>query len=112
MTELGPWEHEEGLDPWEEDGTCSFCGSIEPEKFLNMVRAGEIVTPTDKNYKAYIGKNQDKFYFKHLSSEQKDEFVKLYNNKTMKIWGYDDLGENDNGDFYVCPYFTRRNNEK
>lgn len=34
--------------------TCSFCGSLEPGRFLELVEAGWIVGPTDKSYKAYL----------------------------------------------------------
>lgn len=36
--------------------TCSYCGSLQPDDFLERVRQGDYVTPTDKNYKAYIGR--------------------------------------------------------
>lgn len=35
---------------------CSYCGSLRPEDFMEMVRRGYYVTPTDKNYKVYIGR--------------------------------------------------------
>ena len=34
--------------------TCSYCGSLEPGRFLELVEAGWIVGPTDKDYKAYL----------------------------------------------------------
>lgn len=36
------------------DGTCSYCGSITEEAFFAAVEAGYAITPTDKNYKAYV----------------------------------------------------------
>lgn len=64
MAEYGPWEHAEGLDSWTtEHGvtgqdaiglSCSFCGSLNPDRFMELVREGWIVGPTDKNYKAYL----------------------------------------------------------
>lgn len=64
MSDLGPWERAEGLDSWttghglagqENIGTsCSFCGSLHPDRFMGLVRDGWIVGPTDKNYKAYL----------------------------------------------------------
>lgn len=39
---------------WESDHTCSFCGSLSPDKFFEAVEAGCQVGPTDKSYKAYI----------------------------------------------------------
>lgn len=46
-----------GRDWWERrDGhlSCSYCGSLSPDEFFAAVEAGAEVTPTDKNYKAYI----------------------------------------------------------
>jgi hypothetical protein len=39
---------------WDEDRTCSYCGSLHPDDFLDAVAAGAPVGPTDKSYKAYI----------------------------------------------------------
>lgn len=39
---------------WREDGTCSYCGSIREDAFFEAIAAGEQLSPTDKNYKAYI----------------------------------------------------------
>jgi hypothetical protein len=141
MEEMGPWEREKGLDFWQlgtsfvkskndpDFYSCSFCGSIHPDIFMAKVREGWFVGPTDKNYKAYLGKPLDepvemgdpqinqslrdagqgdqimmltdtdigKFYYQHLSDEQRQEFVALVNDKTMKI-GYP-------GHFYRLPYF-------
>lgn len=33
---------------------CSYCGSMHPEDFLQAVRDGKEVGPTDKSYKAYL----------------------------------------------------------
>ena len=117
MAEVGPWEHAEGLDSWETRGglvgqedvgpSCSFCGSLHPDKFLELARQGWVVGPTDKPYKAYLeapadgpGK-QAKFYYPHLSQEQQDAFVELHNSRQMQV-GYP-------GHFYVPPYFTAPN---
>lgn len=66
MADLGPWQREEGLDEWRADRgvigqgkvglSCSFCGSLHPDRFMELVREGWIVGPTDKSYKAYLGK--------------------------------------------------------
>lgn len=45
------------------------------------------------------GREVGKFYFQHLSPEQRTEFVALYNDKTMKL-GYP-------GHFYSRPFFVR-----
>lgn len=86
----------EPTDTWREDGTCSYCGSVSPSLFFERVLAGDEVGPTDKNYKAYIGE-RGKFYFQHLSEEEKNRFIELYNNKTMKL-GFP-------GHFYSRPFF-------
>lgn len=41
-------------DSYREDGTCSFCGSLNPDQFMSHVEAGTELGPTDKNYKVYI----------------------------------------------------------
>jgi hypothetical protein len=130
-------------DKWHEiDKDCTYCGSMNPDEFLERIRQGTIeLGPTDKSYKVYVrnvggekfkhtsGKNVDekvvvdgkefsrkeiewtttesddnKFYFVHLSQEQKKEFVELYNRSVteqnpslMKI-GYP-------GHFCRFPYF-------
>lgn len=80
-------------------GKCSYCGSVEPEEFLQAVREGIEVGPTDKSYKAYLNDHQ-KFYFQHLNQEQRAEFIRLYNENIMRL-GYP-------GRFYVLPYFVKR----
>lgn len=64
MSDWGPWERVEGLDRWttgygvigqDRVGlSCSFCGSLHPDRFMALVRDGWIVGPTDKTYKAYL----------------------------------------------------------
>ena len=66
MSDWGPWKREEDLDTWDQRGGvigqekigagCSFCGSLHPDRFMELVREGWIVGPTDKGYKAYLGK--------------------------------------------------------
>lgn len=36
--------------------SCSFCGSLHPDRFMELVREGWIVGPTDKGYKAYLSR--------------------------------------------------------
>ena len=36
--------------------TCSYCGSIRPEEFLEKVRGGWIVVPTDQRSRCYLDK--------------------------------------------------------
>lgn len=56
------------LDEWQDrkgDGQlhCSWDGSIHPDQFMDMVRAGKEIGPTDKSYKFYV--------HEPLSDEQK-----------------------------------------
>jgi hypothetical protein len=165
MNDWGPWERAENLDTWEKRGGiigqekiglgCSFCGSLHPDRFMELVREGWVVGPTDKSYKAYLGKpltdedkaqrkqawldaqhgiakairelgakdgktpeqidadleehwatyeaplmgpgQEAKFYYQHLSAEQRAEFIELYNAKRMTV-GYP-------GHFYRLPFF-------
>jgi hypothetical protein len=89
-------------DKWREDGTCAYCGSLSPERFFELVEAGAEVTPTDKDYKAYIrpgGSARDlKFYFQHLDEAGRDRFVELHNSKRMRL--------GVPGHFYRRPYFA------
>lgn len=65
VADWGPWPKTEGIDSWEPGHgvigqdkvglSCSFCGSLHPVRFMELVRAGWVVGPTDKNYKAYLG---------------------------------------------------------
>lgn len=164
MTEFGSWRRDEGIDTWTTGPglvgqgaigpSCSFCGSLNPDRFMELVREGWIVGPTDKNYKAYLdrpateaekqaardrwnassigqalqraaaaeGKTPEqaaeeldrayeteyptansagqvaKFYYQHLSAEQRDEFITLYNDHRMTV-GYP-------GHLYVTPFFA------
>ena len=82
-------------DAWREDNTCSFCGSLHPDEFLRRVEAGEVLTPTDKSYKVYLG--QSKFYFQHFTSNQKQRFIELLNQQRVQFA--------EPGHFYVLPYF-------
>lgn len=83
---------------------CSYCGSLPPDDFMEAVRAGAELGPTDKNYKVYIHsaeqKMESKFYFQHLSAEQQREFIQLLNDRVVKI-GYP-------GYFPNLPFFIGR----
>lgn len=152
------WVAGRGLVHQGQEPSCSFCGSLHPDRFMELVRAGWVVGPTDKSYKAYLhaplteqnkatrkaiwerkwrqvaftsaredtqtptpaevdaelarlwdkhGKKmaweaayagpQYKFYFQHLNSVHRAEFVALYNDEQMSV-GYP-------GHFYITPYF-------
>lgn len=54
MQEIGPWEYSEGLDGFSEDRTCTFCGSLDPGYFMDLIESGAAYDPTDKNYKIYL----------------------------------------------------------
>jgi len=114
------WEFGHGLTGGNAERllTCSYCGSVHPDAFMEKVREGWVVGPTDKSYKAYLGKPAEpypeghdmygyphdhdvaKFYYQHLSAEQREEFIALYNDKRMVV-GYP-------GHFYSTPYFCRK----
>lgn len=127
MHEMGPWSRDEGQDTWSEAPRrpgevvpfCSFCGSLHPGKFLELVAQGWTVEPTDKNYKAYLSQSasmrdqaapgqalpsadayrRSKFYYQHLSDAQQQQFVDLYNRGSMRLAVP--------GHFYVLPFFMR-----
>jgi hypothetical protein len=77
--------------------TCSYCGSWHPDDLFTYLGAGGEVGPTDKTYKIYLRSSPQKFYFQHLSEEQKRHFVDLYNDGKISL-GYP-------GHFYVRPFF-------
>jgi hypothetical protein len=80
---------------------CSYCGSLNPDFFMEKIESeGWTVGPTDKSYKAYVRSTegpQGKFYFQHLSDEQKVKFVELLNKRSLSI--------GVPGHFYKKPYF-------
>ena len=106
MGEMGPWKREENLDTWTKRGDfeiCDFCGSMNPDEFMRLVREGFQVGPTDKSYKVYVQSpdgtgREGKFYFQHLTIDQRVEFVELLNNREINI-GYP-------GHFYTRPFFV------
>lgn len=85
---------------------CSYCGSLHPDTFMEAVDEGHEIGPTDKSYKVYVrdpgGRQYAKFYFQHLSPEQRREFIARLNAQTMNI-GYP-------GHFYRLPFFVRVEN--
>jgi hypothetical protein len=96
------------LDTFEKRGNedftkCSYCGSIHPEAFMAALRQGFEVTPTDKNYKAYVdlpGYPDQKFYFQHMSEDHRTELIVLLNARAVKFAFP--------GRFYVLPFFVGR----
>lgn len=84
-------------DQWRKDGdwlTCSYCGSLHPDEFMTICREGtQELGPTDKNYKVYVAglnvRGAGKFYFQHLSEDQRREFVDLYNSRARREYADD-----------------------
>lgn len=150
------WETGRGAIYQTDELSCTYCGSLHPDRFMELARAGWSLTPTDKAYKVYLGPPMSqaekdrrkkiwrrewrgvafttcredtqkptpaeveaqleklwrehgematwsaagmeyKFYFPHLSVDQRREFVDLYNDQALVI-GYP-------GYFYTLPYF-------
>lgn len=96
MTDFGPWDRTEGLDVPVDD-RCPFCGSLTGDKFMERVRNGDQLGPTDKTYKVYLSDPWAKFYFQHLTETQTSEFFHLFQKQRLTI-GYP-------GHFYVLPFF-------
>ena len=85
-------------DVWTNDRTCSYCGSLRPALFFDAVRDNDAITPTDKDYKVYVGKGNGKFYFQHLNRDEQIKFVDLLNRKKINMVN----------PFYVLPFFVRQ----
>lgn len=105
MLDLGPWKRAEGLDGYA-DGQyggphCTFCGSLHPDRFMELLREGWGLGPTDKTYKAYLKgpAGETKFYYHHLSPEQRNEFIEMYNSQSLTI--------TYPGHLYVAPFFAK-----
>lgn len=111
-----------GPDSIERGGSCSYCGSMHPDDFMDIARGdkpGEL-GPTDKSYKVYVEGTGTfkKFYFQHLSEDQMREFVDLYNARPRRDYSAGDMtftgGEGEGmkvgypGHFYSSPYFMTR----
>ena len=102
----GPWAFtgESGFDKGGK--VCQHCGSLHPDIFMQRIEEGTILLgATDKNYKVYTHPAKDtpapesiKFYFQHLSDEQKARFVGHMNARTLKFRG---------SGFYRLPFFVR-----
>lgn len=92
-----------GEAAWRGDRTCSYCGSLDPELLFEQIDKGATLTPTDKSYKVYVDlvghrvHGTGKFYFQHLSLEQKLRFLELWQERKLKM----------SEPFYVLPFFMR-----
>ena len=79
---------------------CTYCGSMHPDDFMAAASAGVELGVTDKDYKVYVDGHSGKFYFQHLSPEQRHEFIGLLNVQKVRFgWP---------GHFMVLPYFMKR----
>ena len=117
------WSVGSSLSPYDKDLNllhCSYCGSLHPDIFMDLIQQDYYIIPTDKDYKAYLAKppafnnaptTSDpneithgdtiaKFYLMHLSKAQRIQFIELVNEKQVKF-GFP-------GYFYITPYFTTR----
>jgi hypothetical protein len=67
------WDRGHSLSGGEEPAgpACSFCGSLHPGSFMELIRAGWIVEPTDKAYKVYLARP--------LTDEERDEQRRYWN---------------------------------
>jgi hypothetical protein len=51
------WESGHGLAGQDDVGvSCSYCGSLNPDRFMQLAGEGWWVDPTDKSYKAYLAR--------------------------------------------------------
>lgn len=50
------WTTGHGLVSQKGEPSCSYCGSLNPDRFMDLVRDGWMVEPTDKSYKVYLGR--------------------------------------------------------
>ena len=87
------------LDTWRADRSCSYCGSMHPDDFIQYCEEGKALGSTDKNYKVYVNDDKRiKFYFYHLDEPQMARFVELYNAKKLNFGDYP---------LYVMPFFVK-----
>lgn len=112
--------------------SCSYCGSLHPDTFMDWARRGAILEPTSKSYKVYVecpdenpryGETKTKkiangtmttvygrtakFYFQHLTVEQRREFVDLLNDGTLQFRKIDLGGVEREFRFNPLPFFMR-----
>lgn len=120
-----------GPDHWHLDNSCTYCGSLNPDEFMQRLEAGDIeLDPTSKTYKVYVRNRggqelqqyyrdcpagsgctgpsdcthwatrpigQVKFYFQHLSRDQRRRFVEMLNANMLHI--------SEPGYFQPVPFF-------
>lgn len=78
--------------------SCSYCGSWHPDDLFAYLEDEGEVGPTDKNYKIYLKRSPDKFYFQHFSEDEKRRFVDMLNAREIRF--------GSPGYFYVKPFFV------
>lgn len=91
-----------------EHSRCDYCGSVEPDLFMQRCEEGSVTLgATDKDYKVYVTPaggteplTSAKFYFQHLTTQQMERFIQLYNLGKLSF------DEPING-FYVLPFFAK-----
>ena len=125
-----PAKDEKELDNYRADGTCSYCGSLNPTTFMARLRAGDIeLGPTDKGYKVYVRNSGGQLFSRQRRIDNDHS-----NDRTKWIWEmqfveqtkfYFQHLDNANqeefiqivnkgtkigypGHFYTLPYFTKR----
>ena len=94
----GPINPADAVDSFDPKLGCSFCGSISPDEVFKAIDDEVNLSPTDKDYKVYVGGR--KFYFQHFNEAERDRFVKLLNAGKIKF--------EYPGRFYVLPFFIAR----
>jgi hypothetical protein len=64
-------------DRWTRKGVCSHCGSLRPQRFIEMIKAGMLVTVDEGSADACVfdpaGRLAGKMDFSHLSHAERDE---------------------------------------
>jgi len=96
-----------------EAGTVKLCGTDKSYKVYVENDSGADFKQTyrtdDKPYQGHDNPTHDwvtrpmqqhKFYFQHLSVEQRKRFIELWNEKKIKFV--------EHGEFYVMPFFATR----
>jgi hypothetical protein len=76
LNQVGPWEHKENIDAWEDRYGiihCNFCGSVHPDyavEFCKHVDDNQFVEVADNKSKMYLNNIEKgihlKFYFAHF----------------------------------------------
>lgn len=122
------------LDEWRADGTCSYCGSMNPEALMARIEAGDIeLRPTDKSYKVYVrnvggapfqqtyrdcpadarctGPDDCTHWVTREVSETKFYFYHLgdtQRDRFIELFNQRKIRLGFPGHFYVLPYFCQR----